>query len=63
MIPIIDSIPNGRKEVTILGFAMFWLEGHDKGDVTGRFVKADVNMGALAGVYQANGIHYTKLVE
>lgn len=64
VIPIIDQLPNGRKEVTILGFAMFFLEGSSGGVVSGRFVRADVNFGSLAGVYNPNStLQYAKLVE
>ncbi|MBF6600445.1 MAG: hypothetical protein IVW36_08045 [Dehalococcoidia bacterium] len=64
VIPIIDQLPNGRKEVTILGFAMFFLEGSSGGVVSGRFVQADVNFGSLAGVYNPSStLQYAKLVE
>jgi Flp pilus assembly protein TadG len=64
VIPIIDSLPNGRKGVTILGFALFFLESRSQGDVSGRFVRADVNMGAIAGAYNPNStLNYVKLVE
>ncbi len=64
IIPIIDALPNGRKAVTIEGFALLFLDNHSGADVQGRFVRADVNFGALAGVYDPGStIHYTKLVE
>ena len=64
VIPIIDAFGNGRKDATILGFALFFLESYNGGEVTGRFVKADVNMGALTGTYDPNSlVHSVKLTE
>ena len=62
IIPIIDAFGNGKKDATILGFALFFLESYNGGEVTGRFVKADVNMGALTGTYDPNSlVHSVKL--
>ena len=72
VVPIIDGFSNGKKPVTILGYALFFLEGFANGStctgndcqVLGRFVKADVSLNALAGVYDPDSsIQYEKLVE
>lgn len=40
VLPIISSVtPNGRGEVQVVGFAMFFVDSCNKGEVTGRFVK------------------------
>ena len=40
-VPIIPGLPNGRGEVTILGFATFFLEGQIAGDwIRGRFIQS-----------------------
>ncbi len=64
VIPIVDGFGNGKKPVTVVGFALLWLESSSSGDVTGRFVNADVNMGALVGAYDPNSlIHFVKLIQ
>jgi len=71
LIPIIDELCNGSCEVTIKGFALFYLEGYDSGkcsgnecEIEGWFVKAHVNVGALTGVYDSDGsIQFVRLVE
>lgn len=71
LIPIIDELCNGSCEVTIKGFALFYLEGYDSGkcsgndcEIKGRFVKAHVNVGALTGVYDSDGsIQFVRLVQ
>jgi len=71
LIPIIDELCNGSCEVTIKGFALFYLEGYDSGkcsgndcEIEGRFVKAHVNVGALTGVYDSDGsIQFVRLVQ
>lgn len=71
IVPIIDELCNGSCEVTIKGFALFYLEGYDSGkcsgndcEIKGRFAKAHVNVGALAGVYDPDSsIHFVRMVE
>jgi hypothetical protein len=64
IIPIIDAFGNGKKPATIQGFALFFLESASGGEVTGRFVRADVTMGGLTGNYDPNAlIQSAKLVE
>ncbi len=72
VVPIIDGFSNGKKPITILGFALFFLEGYANGSsctgnncqVLGRFVKADVTMNALAGAYDPNSsTHFERLTE
>lgn len=63
LIPIVDQFGNGRKPVTILGFAMFYLEGSSSGVVSGEFVRADVNVSGLAGAYNPSSlITFVRLV-
>lgn len=72
LIPIIDEFLNGSSSmVTILGFALVYLEGYDTGKCTGsncevkvRFVRADVTTGAFAGDYDPDAfLQFVKLVE
>ena len=71
VIPIIDELCSGSCQVTIKGFALFYLEGYDHGkcsgnkcEIKGRFVKSHVNFGALTGVYDEEGsIEFVRLVE
>ncbi len=42
-IPVIDTYPNGRGEVQVVGFAVFFLEDSDgHGELAGRFLRFDV---------------------
>lgn len=69
LIPITSGEYNGRKTVTVTGFALFFLEGFQNGvcqgndcNVMGRFVKADLNLGALKGVFNPNSyLHFVRL--
>lgn len=71
LVPIINGLCNGRCDVTITGFALFWLEGYGAGgctgnscEIKGRFVNADLSVNALTGIYDANAsIVFTKLSE
>ncbi len=71
LIPVINSLCNGRCSITILGFAMFYLEGYGPGgctgnncEISGRFVNADLTIGALAGTYDpSSSIHFVRLTE
>jgi len=71
IVPIIDSLCNGRCDVTVLGFTLMFLEGYGPGRCTGnsceiqaRFVNADVTVNALTGVYDPNSsIQFTRLSE
>ncbi|HYM16327.1 MAG TPA: pilus assembly protein TadG-related protein [Dehalococcoidia bacterium] len=64
VIPIVDQFGNGKKPVTVLGFALLWLDSSSGGVVTGRFVNANVDMGALTGGYDPNSlIHFAKLIQ
>jgi hypothetical protein len=72
VVPIVDQFANGSKPVIVQGFALFWLEGFAGGQkcqgsncqVQGRFVKADVTMSALTGLYNPDSsIQYERLVE
>lgn len=67
IIPIIDELCNGSCEVTITGFALFFLErvgdagcsGNDC-EIVGRFVTVNQNVGLLAGTYDEDS--YNKFV-
>jgi hypothetical protein len=70
LIPVIDALGNGTSPVTILGFALVYLEGYDGSctgnscDVRARFVKADVTTNAFAATYDPDSlVHFVKLVE
>lgn len=71
IIPVISSLCNGSCSVTVVSFALFWLEGYVAGQCTGnsctlqgRFVNANVDVHALAGVYDPNSsIHFVRLTE
>lgn len=67
--PVIDHLCSGRCDVTILYFAMFFLDdlpsctGNDC-QVTGRFARANVDVGALLGAYNPNdGVTFWRLSE
>jgi hypothetical protein len=71
VIPIIAGEFNGRTEVTITEFALFFLEGYGPGgctgnncEIMGRFINSNTNYGALTGVYDADTFaHFVRLVE
>ena len=71
VLPVIQSLCNGSCDVTVTGFSLFWLDGYQYGSCTGssceiegRFISADVTLGALVGKYDpAAGLHYALLVE
>ena len=72
VIPVVDGYGNGSSsDVTILRFALVYLQGYDNGkcqgsncEIKGNFVRADVNTGGLAGVYdEQSSIHFSKLTE
>ncbi len=67
IIPIIDELCNGSCEVTITGFALFFLERIGENgctgvdcEIVGRFVKVNQNVGLLAGTYDEDA--YNKFV-
>ena len=70
-LPVISSLCNGTCDVTITGFSIFWLDGYGSGhctgsacEIAGRFISADVTMGALIGRYDASSlVHFVRLVE
>ena len=59
LIPIIDAFGNGKKDATIQGFALFFLESASGADVTGRFVRADVSISGVTGGYDPNSLIQT----
>lgn len=72
MIPVVDNFGNGASDpATIQRFALVFLEGYDSGkcqgnncEIKGRFVRADLTTGALAGSYDPTAlVHFAKLVE
>jgi Flp pilus assembly protein TadG len=71
IVPIIDELCNGSCEVTIVDFALFFLErigddgctGNDC-EVVGRFVRVNQNVGLLAGTFDADSNNqFIRLVE
>jgi len=71
VIPVINNLCNGACNVTILAFAMFYLEGYGPGgcngnncDIQGRFISSNTNYGALSGTFDPTGFaHFVKLVQ
>jgi len=72
IIPVINSFGNGSSDpVTILRFALLFLEGYEGGKCSGnsceikaRFVNAELTTGALAGSFDPDAsVHFTKLIE
>lgn len=71
IIPVIDQLCNGNCDVTVMEFALFYLEGYDSGkcsgnecEIKGRFVNADVTVNATAGIYDPDSsMHFTRMVE
>jgi Flp pilus assembly protein TadG len=71
VVPVIDSFGKGTSDFTMLGFSLLFLDqtppicpqGNDC-TVTGIFVKSDVSVNAITGVYDAeSSIHFTRLTE
>jgi hypothetical protein len=72
IIPVVDGFGNGASDpAEIQRFALMYLEGYDNGkcqgnscEIKGRFVKADISLSALAGIYDEDAsIHFTRLSE
>lgn len=71
IIPVIDELCNGACQVTIVSFALFFLEGYGSGgctgndcEITGRFVRVNQNLGLLAGTFDPNSFNqFVRLVE
>lgn len=68
--PVIDSLCNGACYVTVVEFALFFLEGYGAGgctgndcEIEGRFIQSNTNYGALMGVYDQDTFsHFVRLV-
>ncbi len=72
IVPVIDSLcSNGGCYVTVVEFALFFLEGYGEGgcsgndcEIEGRFIQSNTNYGALMGVYDPDTFsHFVRLVE
>lgn len=72
VVPIIQELCNGRCEVTIKEFGLFFLEGYGSGgcsgndcEVRGRFVASNTSLGATIGRFDsdASTSHFVRLVE
>ncbi len=72
IIPVVNGFGNGNASVTIVSFALFWLDGFGPGgctqgnscEIQGTYVKADMTVNALAGIYDPNSsMHFTRLTE
>ncbi len=67
--PVIDHLCNGRCDVTVLYFAMFFVEDLDSCtgndcEIHGRFAKASVDVGGLIGAYdEDSAFSFIRLVE
>ena len=70
IVPVIESLCNGTCYVTVVEFALFYLDGYGDGgcsgsdcEITGRFIKSNTNYGALMGVYDPDTFaHFVRLV-
>jgi Flp pilus assembly protein TadG len=69
IVPVIDELCAGSCTVTIVNFAIFFIDelgkcvGNDC-EVTGRFVDAQADIGSLMGSYDPDGLlHFVRLVE
>ena len=71
IVPVIDSLCNGACSVTIVEFALFFLDGYgangctgNECEIEGRFIQSNTNYGALMGVYDADTFsHFVRLVK
>jgi Flp pilus assembly protein TadG len=71
IVPVIEQLCNGSCEVTIVDFALFFLEGFANGgctgndcEVIGRFVRVHQNVGMLAGTFDEEAANqFVRLVE
>lgn len=71
IVPVIDSLCAGSCEVTIVEFALFFLEGFGNGgctgidcEIVGRFVRVNQNIGLLAGTFDATAFNsFVRLVQ
>ncbi len=71
IVPVIDELCNGSCSVTVVNFALFFLERIGSGgctgndcEVVGRFVRVNQNVGLLAGTYDPNALNsFVRLVE
>jgi hypothetical protein len=70
-VPVIDGFGKGSSAFTMTGFALLFLDqtspicpqGNDC-TVTGIYVKSDVSVNALTGIYDPDSsIHFTRLSE
>jgi hypothetical protein len=70
IIPIISGEFRGRSEMTIVEFALFFLEGYGDGgcsgnscEIKGRFIRSNTNYGAVTGVFDEDTlVHFVRLV-
>lgn len=70
VIPVIDSFCSGACNVTVVEFALFFLDGYGSGgcggndcEIEGRFIQSNTNYGALTGVYDEETFaHFVRLV-
>ena len=72
IIPVINDYPNGSSEpVTVLRFALVFLEGYGDGscigsscEIVARFVQAEITTGGLSGIYEEDApIKFIRLTE
>ena len=71
LVPIISSLCNGTCDLTILEFALFWLEGYankkctgNSCEIQGRFIDAELTTGGLVGKYDESGsVSFARLTE
>ena len=70
IVPVINSLCNGNCTVTVLEFALFFLEGYgpegctgNDCEIRGRFIDSNTNFGATMGTYDPDSFaHYVRLV-
>jgi hypothetical protein len=71
IVPVIDQVCNGSCEVTIVNFALFFIERIGTGgctandcEVVGRYVRVNQNIGLLGGTFDPESLNsFVRLVE
>ncbi len=71
VIPVINQLCNGTCTVTVLQFALFFLQGYGAGgcignvcEIKGAFISSNTDFGALVGVFDPNSFaHFVRLTE
>jgi hypothetical protein len=71
LVPVIKNLCDGRCQVTVVEFAMFFIESYtctggqgNSCDLTGRYAKADGDIQGLIGIYDPTSTsRFVRLIE